>query len=217
MNVYDFDRTIFSKDSSEEFYRYCLRRFPRLVITPLLPKLRESLSYVFGGKEADASPMKEQFFSFLGSLQDPQTMILDFWKENFSLIQPWYLAQTRPEDLVISASPDFLVRPATEALGVSLIATPMDPFSGHIMGRNCHDVEKVRRFREEYPDFVIDAFYSDSLSDTPLASIATKAYLVKGNVHIPWPLERKNKNETPSISFDLFRPVRNRHSTQYFC
>jgi phosphoserine phosphatase len=67
----------------------------------------------------------------------------------------------------------------------------MDPFSGHILGNNCHDKEKVRRFRLEYPDYAIDEFYSDSLSDTPLASIAARAFLVKGNILLPWPSERR--------------------------
>ena len=194
MNVYDFDNTIFSIDSSVAFCLYCLRRVPRMVIQPFLPKLLESFQYRLAGKQADASPMKEQLFAFLGSLPDPHGMVSDFWEENFSLIRPWYLAQARKDDLVISASPDFLVRPAAEKLGVSLIATPMDPFSGRILGRNCHDVEKVRRFREEYPDFGIDDFYSDSLSDTPLALIADRAFLVKENVFTPWPSERRNRS-----------------------
>ena len=194
MNVYDFDNTIFSKDSSEAFCLYCLRRVPRLVIQPFIPKILKTLQYGFAGKQADASPLKEQLFALLGSLPDPHGMVSDFWEKNFSLIRPWYLTQARSDDVVISASPDFLLRPVAERLGVSLIATPMDPFSGRILGRNCHDVEKVRRFREEYPDFEIDDFYSDSLSDTPLASIAPRAFLVKEDVFTPWPFERKNRS-----------------------
>ena len=193
MNVYDFDKTIFPKDSSAAFCSYCLRRVSRMVIQPVMPKLVEFFRYTLAGKQADASQMKEQLFAFLGSLSDPYGMVSDFWEENFSLIQPWYLAQARSDDVIISASPDFLVRPAAERLGVSLIATPMDPFSGRILGRNCHDTEKVCRFREEYPDFEIDNFYSDSLCDTPLASIADRAFLVKGDIFTPWPLERRKR------------------------
>ena len=190
MNVYDFDKTIFQKDSSEAFLLYCLRRAPRMVIQPALPKLRLFLNYYTQGRE-DASAIKEELFAFLGTLGDLYGMLSDFWEENFSLIKPWYLSQVKPDDIIVTASPDFLVRPAAEKLGVSLIATPMDPFSGHILGNNCHDKEKVRRFRLEYPDYAIDEFYSDSLSDTPLASIAARAFLVKGNILLPWPSERR--------------------------
>ena len=41
------------------------------------------------------------------------------------VLMPWYLMKKRDDDLIISASPDFVVRPAAEMLGVRLIATPM--------------------------------------------------------------------------------------------
>lgn len=193
MNVYDFDKTILKKDSSDAFFRYCLRRCPRTVIHPVMPKLQAFFRYATGGAEKDAAPLKEELFAFLGSVGDPNRMVSAFWEENLSLVQPWYLAQRRADDLIISASPDFLVRPAAEWLGVFLIATPMDPFSGRITGLNCHDAEKLRRFREEYPDSEIDEFYSDSLSDAPLASAARRAFLVKGNELTPWPFKRSMK------------------------
>jgi phosphoserine phosphatase len=51
---------------------------------------------------------------------------------------------------------------------------------------NCHGEEKVRRYREAFGDAPIDEFYSDSYSDTPLAKLAAKAYLVKGDKRLPW-------------------------------
>ena len=39
----------------------------------------------------------------------------------------------------------------------------------------------------EYPNTQIDKFYSDSLSDTPLAELARAAFLVKGSQILPWP------------------------------
>ena len=80
------------------------------------------------------------------------------------------------------------MRPAAERLGVWLIATPMDKRTGKIEGRNCHDEEKVRRFRAEYPGAEVEEFFSDSLSDTPMARLAKRAFLVKrGGVLTPWP------------------------------
>ncbi|MBQ5641996.1 MAG: hypothetical protein IIV05_09365, partial [Ruminococcus sp.] len=50
----------------------------------------------------------------------------------------------------------------------------------------CHGAEKVRRFREQFGDAVTDAFYSDSHSDDPMAKIAQKAFMVKGEECKPW-------------------------------
>ena len=63
----------------------------------------------------------------------------------------------------------------------------MNPETGRIAGRNCHGAEKVVRFHQEMGDAQVDEFYSDSLSDAPMARLAKKAYLVKGEKLAPWP------------------------------
>ena len=47
------------------------------------------------------------------------------------------------------------------------------------------------RFREIFADAEIDKFYSDSYSDTPLAEISNKAYIVKGEELLPWDFSKK--------------------------
>ena len=184
MNTYDFDKTIYERDSSVDFWLYCLRRHPGLLL-PTLPKtLRAALRYAAG--RIDTKTLKEQLFSFLPGL-DAQAEAAAFWRSHRGGIGAWYLAQRRDDDLVISASPEFLLRPVAAELGFALIATPMRPETGKIDGLNCHDSEKVRRFRTEYPDTHTEAFYSDSLSDAPMAEIAERAFLVKKGSLSPWP------------------------------
>ena len=133
-----------------------------------------------------AKKLKEALFSFLNRLDDVERIVEEFWNEHGGQVAAWYLQQKRPDDLIISASPEFLLRPMTDRLGVSLIATPMNPYTGKIAGRNCHDEEKKRRFLERYAVDEVEDFYSDSLSDTPMAKLGRRAFLVKGNERIPW-------------------------------
>ena len=190
MNVYDFDETIFHPDSSYGFFLYCLRHYPRAVLKALPRSAAEGIRYALlplrHGKK-DAKRLKEALFSYLNRLGDVHGTVSAFWDENADGFAPWYLQQKRTDDLIISASPAFLLEPAAGKLGVRLIATDMNPFTGKIRGRNCHDEEKARRFREAYPDERVEEFYSDSLSDTPMAKLAERAYLVKGGERIPWP------------------------------
>lgn len=185
MNTYDFDQTIFNPDSSYCFVRYCLRHYPRAVLHAM------PAAGIFGilrlAKMADTRELKEKVFSFLPELDDVHRIVEEFWEEHRSGIASWYLQQKREDDLILSASPEFLLKPICDELGVSLIATPMDPYTGKILGLNCHDEEKVRRFREEYPDSVTENFYSDSLADAPMARIADHAYLVRNGRPQPWP------------------------------
>lgn len=99
-------------------------------------------------------------------------------------IKKWYLEQKQPDDLVISASPQFLLNDICKRLEISEpIASAVDKNSGKYTGLNCYGEEKVRRFREKFPDKQIDCFYSDSRSDEPMARIARQAFLVS-NVKI---------------------------------
>ena len=66
------------------------------------------------------------------------------------------------------------------------MASVVDMHTGKYNGLNCHGEEKVRRYREVFNNTTIENFYSDSYSDTPLARIATNAYLVKGDNLLPW-------------------------------
>lgn len=185
MNVYDFDQTIYYPDSSYHFFLYCLKKFP-LAVLPVIPgSLVLALRYRRG--RIGAKPLKQQLFSFLPRLRDTEAAVADFWATHRQFLEPWYLAQKREDDVIVSASPEFLLQPVADSLGVRLIATPMDRRSGVILGENCHDEEKVRRFFERFPDAQIESFYSDSLSDTPLAEMARSAYLVKRGRMTPWP------------------------------
>ncbi len=186
MNVYDFDNTIYRPDSSHAFCMYCFRRFPRIMLQDVVLNFRPLVQFLTGANK-DAAPLKERIFSFLKYIPDVDAVVEDFWNENFSGFQQWYLDQKQNDDVIISASPEFLLKPAAERLGFHLIATNMDKYSGRILGRNCHDEQKLVRFREEYPWAEVDNFYSDSLSDAPMADIAAHAFLVKKWIPTPWP------------------------------
>ena len=93
----------------------------------------------------------------------------------------------QPDDLVVSASPEFLLAPACRRLGIRPpIASRVDARTGRYTGLNCKGAEKVSRFREQYPDAEIGQFYSDSRSDAPLAHLARRAFLVRGDSYTSW-------------------------------
>ena len=68
----------------------------------------------------------------------------------------------------------------------NLIASRVDKHTGKYTGLNCYHEEKVIRYKEIYNDTIVDEFYSDSLSDTPMAKLAKKAYFVSDGVVTDW-------------------------------
>ncbi len=185
MNTYDFDQTIFDPDSSYAFILYCWRRFPGKMLKTLPGVGLAALRYARDKKKA--KQLKEKLFSFLPEVEDVDGLVHDFWVCHQTGIGQWYLDQKREDDIIISASPEFLLQPVARQLGVRLIATPMDRRTGKIHGENCHDHEKVRRFYEQYPGAHTEEFYSDSLSDSPMAEIADRAFMVCKGKLSPWP------------------------------
>ena len=183
MNVYDFDNTILRGDSSARFFAWCLGHCPRMWLD-LPAQAVNGLLFILKIKPKQA--FKQRMFGFL-RLIDVENAVPAFWRDNLPRVKDWYRQTHRPDDVVISASPEFLIRPACAALGIrAVMGSPVDRATGMYSGLNCHGAEKVRRFREIYPDATIQSFYSDSHSDDPLAAIAEKAWLVKGDRLLPW-------------------------------
>ena len=185
MNSYDFDNTIFHPDSSYAFTFFCARRHPFAALAALPGAAFYGLLHLL--KLCDTKALKQRVFYYLRFIKDPEREAAAFWDKHFPEIEGWYLSQRRDDDIIISASPEFLLRPAADRLNVRLIGTKMDMKTGKIHGNNCHDSEKVARLKESYPNAEIESFYSDSLSDEPMARLAKRAYLVKGTKLIPWP------------------------------
>lgn len=182
MNVYDFDQTIYRGDSTGDFIGYCIRKYPMVLVT--LPYTVWSfLIYILG--VIDKTRFKERMYRFLKYV--PIGAEECFWDEHIEKIKPWYREQYSEDDVIISASPEFLVKPACERLGIrTVMATRVDRNSGKTEGLNCHDTEKVRRLYEWNENARINEFYSDSLADEPLAGLAKQAFMVRGDKIIKW-------------------------------
>ena len=184
MNVYDFDNTLLRGDSTARFFAFCLRRYPRMWRDIPAQTINGLL---FVARLRRKQDFKQRMLHFLTLIGDVDAAVDAFWRENMSRIKAWYPPRHRPDDVVISASPEFLIRPACGKLGIGcVIGSPVDKHTGHFLGPNCHGQEKVSRFHARFPGARIGEFYSDSHSDDPLAALAERAYLVKGERLLPW-------------------------------
>ena len=183
INVYDFDDTIYDGDSTLDFFKFCLLRkkktvllVPVIIIYFIRYKMRTIEKEVF----------KEKFYSFLTNIDDVDALVALFWQANEKKIKNWYYDKRQDSDVVITASPLFLVKPMCDILGIKIIASLVDKNTGKLGSKNCHGAEKVVRFTAEYPTAIIEKFYSDSFADAPLASIAKQSYFVNKDKIVKW-------------------------------
>jgi len=184
MNVYDFDKTIYDGDSTLDFYLFALKRKPGLI--KYLPiQVLGCLKYLLG--ICTKLEFKEKFYYFLNGIDDTDNLIEVFWNEKQSKIKEWYLNSKKDSDLIISASPVFLLEPICKKIGIKhLIASEVNKKTGICEGENCYGEEKVVRLKKEFRDATIKEFYSDSLSDSPLSLLADKRFIVSGANIVEW-------------------------------
>lgn len=182
INAYDFDETIYDGDSTRDFYFFCLKR--HLGVIFFLPyQAFWFLMFILG--IIRKTLFKEKFYIFFRAVGNIDSELEEFWKTHEKNLKKWYLEQKKDTDVIISASPEFLLSPICKKLGIRLIASRVDRFTGKYDGENCYGNEKVIRFKNE-TDEEIDKFYSDSYSDTPLAKLAQTAYIVRGDKITRW-------------------------------
>jgi phosphoserine phosphatase len=130
---------------------------------------------------------KENMFHMFTLIPDMEAFVEEYTESHMDHVKQFYKDNQKEDDLVISASPEFLISSFCRRAGIRCcMASPVNMHTGKYEGLNCHGKEKVRRFREAYPDGRIQEFYSDSRSDTPLAEIASHPYLVKGDKLLEW-------------------------------
>ena len=185
MNVYDWDDTIYKGDSTFGFVKYLYVKYPKTLLS--IPRTAVcGLLFVF--KIMPKLTFKQNLYHMFTFVDDMETAVDEYTSSHMNHVKQWYLDQQKEDDIVISASPEFLIHSFCEKAGIhEAMASLVDMHTGKYNGINCHGEEKVRRFYEKHDGETIDAFYSDSLSDTPLANIAKKAYIVKQNNIHPWP------------------------------
>ena len=194
MDVYDFDGTLYRGDSTADFFMWCLRRHPRVAAT--LPRTGIAAAACFGLGIVDKTRFKGALYRFLPHVPDIEGEIAAFWRAHErNITGP---CNARPGDVVVSASPEFLLRDVCAKRNLQLIASQVDPHTGRVLGPNCSGAEKVVRLRALYPDAEIGRFYSDSHSDDPLASLAEQAFMVnipKGTL-VPWEHRERPQGES---------------------
>ena len=180
MTGYDFDKTIYDGNCFVDFYFYCLWR--RLYIVLLLP-YQTIVGLLYLVQIFDRKQCKQAFHRYLFFVYGKEKLIARFWAKHIKKIKPWYLAQKETNDVIVSASPEFFIRPACDLLGIKyLIATNMDLRTGKIKGVNCYRQEKVNLFKAMFGENArLKAFYSDAKSDIPMMHLADKGYFVFGN------------------------------------
>ena len=177
---YDFDKTIYKRDSSTDFFKYMIFSRPYLLIFAPWFLI---VFMLYGLKILSKKTTKECLFFFVPWYRKNIDKIVDkFWSKRANGIKEWYAKQKKEDDVIISASLGFILKPIMDTLNITnWIATNYSVKTGKIYGNNCYGEEKVVQYNKMFAGKQLDAFYSDSLSDLPMMRISKQAILVDGD------------------------------------
>ncbi len=179
MNAYDFDGTIYDGDSGIDFVMYVFSKKPFFVIGHMIKSIGSVIGYKFG--KVDFKTAKSKVFAFVGNVDNLDELIEGFANKNKNKLKDYYHTNRKDDDLIISASLDFYLKPLCEKIGLkNVICTEYDIKSGVILNENCKGEEKVKRFEAIYgKDAIIENAYGDSKGDIPLLKRAKNGYMIK--------------------------------------
>ena len=175
VNIYDFDGTIYRGDSTFDFYMYCLRKRPYIIVFwPLI--LIAALLWAV--KLINKTKMKRVLYLYF-YIVDVEKLVPEFWKEAMKNIYPWYYERHTENDIVVSASPEFSLKYPCEKLGIKkLICTVVDAGTGKHITENCSGPEKKKRFLAEFPEAHVDNAYYDKDRDLFVSRLAGHKYRI---------------------------------------
>lgn len=185
VDIYDFDKTMLPFDSGSRFYLYCLLRYPWIIVT--LP-LQAAAGLLAAVRLLPLVQAKRAFFVFI-KLIPLNKAVKSFWDKYEPVIYEFVRPQNRARfTVVISASPDFLLKEIAERLRFdALLCSRFDPKTLKPISANCKGEEKVARFRQAFPGAQVDSVYSDSLKhDRPIFSLGRHCFHIVNGQRIPF-------------------------------
>lgn len=182
MNVYDFDNTIYDGETLVDFILYYVRTDPH--IWKYVPKLLyiafKDAFHLFTVEDA-VTAYASFIEGYYVNAGDIEADVVKFWDKNEKKIKPFYQQIRRDDDVIVSGSTDFLLDEIMKRMGIkNYVGSSIDKKTGKFI-RLCFLENKVKFFRELYPDAHIDNFYTDSMNDRAMMDIADHVFFVKGN------------------------------------
>ena len=193
MRLYRFDGVIYAGNPVRQFYIFCLKRHPKaLLALPL--QLAALLRYWFGS--IGRADFWQRFHAYLRYIPDAEAEITAFWSdERLKHIKKAYRQVAQPTDIASSDAPLELISPACHHLGIHHILAPhMDLETGSYPNGGHYAMEQARALAREQPEETLERFWSDRLTDEPLALLALERKILCGEQLFDWDTYQKQES-----------------------
>ncbi len=193
--IFDVDYTITKRETMIEFYRFMVKKNPRLVLH--IPRIIGS-GILMAARYYDLKRAKEEFLAFTAGIEEEEmkSLVKEFYEKKLSKILYRDAVDTikkfKAEGFkiyLISASAEvylnelYNIKEVDKIIGTRLILKNGKYIKG-FEGENNKGEEKVRRLLEDLKkdnievDFKESYMFSDSMADLPLFKLVGHPYLI---------------------------------------
>lgn len=182
MNAFDFDNTLYFGESSVDFVLYLCKRNKKILLW--IPKILSGLVR-YKMCLISKAEIEKKINAFLASVltgkEEIELYVKEFWEKFDSHLNRELLKKVSKDDVIITASPSFILDGIKSKLITSnLICSEFDFDTKSVLFFNFGE-NKVLKFREIYGDAEIDSFYTDSYNDKAFMKVSNEVYLVRKN------------------------------------
>ena len=190
--IFDFDHTIYRKNTIIEFTKYIYKKKPFLYFFLFIQAF---YGLLFFFRIISAKTFKETFLGYINFInkQVLNNYIIDFWDieypKNFrsNLLQKIQsFTSTNVKTIIISAAPDLLIAHLQKKINVDYIfATTFELYGNNvkIIGENCRGPEKIKRLQQNFnvKKITILEAYSDNKDDRALLNLAQNGFIIRND------------------------------------
>ncbi len=192
--VFDFDGTLYKKDTMIQFCLFIYKRYPfRLRYASI--QILGAVMYLF--KSITIEHFKTLFLSYLLGMNEEkvQQELKLFWASRFpkhfhpALLEK--LKELQEKDIAcvcISASPDWMIQDACNHLGITQVlgSSVIEIEDKWVWRFNCRGKKKVAFLENALPNAVVVEAYSDNHDDHYLLEKAERGFKVQKGKIIPF-------------------------------
>lgn len=179
MQAFDFDNTLYKGESTFDFAIFVIKKKKKLIrYLPGILKALTAYKLCLWQEEKFLSELEKYTKVFLENKNELQVLTKEFWLTHEKNLYLNMLEKINFNDVIITASPKFLMDGIKHRLNTKhILCTEIDFDNGKITWLN-FGKNKVLNFKKKYKNKKIKNFYTDSYNDKPFMDFSNNVYLV---------------------------------------
>ena len=179
MQAFDFDDTLYKGESTFDFALFVIKKNKRLI--KHLPGILRALGaykLCLWDEDKFLRELEKYTKVFLENKDLLKELTQEFWLSHEKNLYLNMLEKVKFNDVIITASPEFLMMGIKDRLNTKhILCTKIDFDKGKITWLN-FGKNKVLCFKKVYKNKKIKNFYTDSYNDKPFMDFSDNVYLV---------------------------------------